>query len=51
MGVTSVRDVDEKVWLEFAIYCKRHGKKLGPELSNVLDEFLQKNTGVGGKRK
>ena len=45
----NIRDVDEKVWLEFGGYCKSKGKKMGEELTKILKDFLW-DQGWGGKK-
>jgi hypothetical protein len=37
----SVREVDEKAWLEFTAHCKRNKLKVGSKLSKILSKFLK----------
>ena len=45
MAIKNVRDIDEKVWLEFGGFCKSKGKKMGEELTKILKDFLKNNGG------
>jgi len=37
----SVREVDEKAWLEFTAHCKLKKLKVGTKLSEILSKFLK----------
>lgn len=40
-GNKLVKEVDEKVWRQFMAYCVLRGVKAGPELTNILEQYLK----------
>ncbi len=41
MGIKLVKEIDDKVWREFAGYCKAKGEKVGKKLSEILEWYLK----------
>jgi hypothetical protein len=36
-----IKGIDDKIWREFAGYCKAKGEKVGKKLSDILGDYLK----------
>lgn len=41
MATKLIKEIDDKIWREFAGYCKAKGEKVGEKLSHVLKDYLK----------